>query len=202
MRTLIFSSLAATLALSAPAIASAQTYNNAYPNYGPNYGAVSQECQQSLNNNRLAGGAIGAVAGAVLGKQIAGRNARKEGTVLGAVVGAVAGSQIAKSRLACDDQVYRGYEPNQRQERQDGYRNQGTQSYDYSKNDRYSDYRLSRRNHHRDDDHAYRATYTPPVVSRQECGWGEAALRRPDGLYERQQVWMCRDNRGEWQVAN
>jgi hypothetical protein len=27
-------------------------------------------------------------------------------------------------------------------------------------------------------------------------------LRRPDGLYERQQVWMCRDNRGEWQVAN
>jgi hypothetical protein len=43
MRTLIISSLAATLALSAPAIASAQTYNNTYPNYGP----VSQECQQS-----------------------------------------------------------------------------------------------------------------------------------------------------------
>ncbi|OYU75516.1 MAG: hypothetical protein CFE32_13995 [Alphaproteobacteria bacterium PA3] len=201
MRTLIFSSLAATLALSAPAIASAQAYDNTYPNYG----AVSQECQQSLNNNRLAGGAIGAVAGAVLGKQIAGRNARKEGTVLGAVVGAVAGSQIAKGRVACDDQVYRGYEPNQRQERQErqeGYRNQGNQSYDYSRNDRYSDYRPSRRNHHRDDDRAYQASYTPPVVSRQECGWGEAALRRPDGLYERQQVWMCRDNRGEWQVAN
>ena len=202
MRTLIFSSLAATLALSAPAVASAQTYNNTYQNYGPNYGAVSQECQQSLNNNRLAGGAIGAVAGAVLGKQIAGRNARKEGTVLGAVVGAVAGSQIAKGRVACDDQVYRSYEPNQRQERQEGYRNQGTQSYDYSKNDRYEDYRPSRRNHHRDDDHAYRTTYTHPVLSRQECGWGEAALRRPDGRYERQQVWMCRDNRGEWQVAN
>jgi hypothetical protein len=195
MRTLIFSSLAATLALSAPAIASAQTYNNTYPNYGP----ISQECQQSLNNNRLAGGAIGAVAGAVLGKQIAGRNARKEGTVLGAVVGAVAGSQIAKGRVACDDQIYRGYEPNQRQE---SYRNQGTQRYDYSKNDRYGDYRPSRRNHHRDDDHAYRATYAAPVLSRQECGWGEAALRRPDGLYERQQVWMCRDNRGEWQVTN
>ena len=198
MRTLIFSSLAATLALSAPAIVSAQTYDN----NNRNYGSVSQECQQSLNNNRLAGGAIGAVAGAVLGKQIAGRNARKEGTVLGAVVGAVAGSQIAKGRVACDDQVYRGYEPNQRQDRQEGYRNQGYQDYGYSKDDRYVDYRPSRRGHHRDDDRAYQATYTPPVVSRQECGWGEAALRRPDGLYERQQVWMCRDNRGQWQVAN
>ena len=195
MRTLIFSSLAATLALSAPAVASAQTYDNTYRNHG----AVSQDCQQTLNNYRLAGGAIGAVAGAVLGKQIAGRNARKEGTVLGAVVGAVAGSQIAKGRVACDDQVYRDYEPNQRQE---GYRNQGYQDYGYSRDDRYVDYRSSRRGHHRNDDRAYQATYTPPVASRQECGWGEAALRRPDGLYERQQVWMCRDNRGQWQVAN
>jgi uncharacterized protein YcfJ len=198
MRTLIFSSLAAALALSAPAMASAQTYNNSYPNYG----SVPQDCQQSLNNNRLAGGAIGAVAGAVLGKQLAGRNARKEGTVLGAVVGAVAGSQIAKNRVACDDPVYRGYEPNQRQERQEGYRNNGYQDYGYSRDDRYSDYRPSRRGHHREDERTYQATYTPPVASRQECGWGEAALRRPDGLYERQQVWMCRDNRGEWQVVN
>lgn len=193
MRTLIFSSLAAALALSAPAMASAQTYDNSYPNYG----AVPQDCQQSLNNNRLAGGAIGAVAGAVLGKQLAGRNARKEGTVLGAVVGAVAGSQIAKGRVACDDPVYRGYEPTQRPTRQEGFRNQG---YGYSNNDRFGDYQHSRRRH-QDDDRAYQATYTPPVQSRQECGWGEVALRRPDGLYERQQVWMCRDNRGEWRVV-
>lgn len=196
MRTLIFSSLAATLALTAPAIASAQTYQNTYPDYG----SVPQDCQQSLNNNRLAGGAIGAVAGAVLGKQLAGRNARKEGTVLGAVVGAVAGSQIAKGRVACDDQVYRGFETNPRQERQEGYRS--SPSYNYSNNDRYRDYRPSRRSHDRDDDRAYQATYTPPVFSRQECGWGEAALRRPDGLYERQQVWMCRNNHGAWQVVN
>jgi outer membrane lipoprotein SlyB len=199
MRKLIFSSLAATLALSAPAVAFAQTYGSTNSNYAPNYGSVSQDCQQSLNNNRLAGGAIGAVAGAVLGKQLAGRNARKEGTVLGAVVGAVAGSQIAKGRVACDDQKYSTYEPNQRQ---DGYRSQGTQSFDYSRNDRQSDDRPSHRNHRRDIHHAYQAFHIPPAASRQECGWGEAALRRPDGLYERQQVWMCRDNRGDWQVAN
>ena len=43
------------------------------------------------------GTVIGAVAGGVLGSQLAGNGARTEGTVLGAGVGAVAGHQIAKS---------------------------------------------------------------------------------------------------------
>ena len=44
------------------------------------------------------GTVIGAVAGGVLGNQIAGNGARTEGTIIGAGVGAVAGHEIAKSR--------------------------------------------------------------------------------------------------------
>lgn len=44
------------------------------------------------------GTVIGAVAGGVLGNQIAGRGSRTEGTLIGAGVGAVAGHEIAKSK--------------------------------------------------------------------------------------------------------
>ncbi|MEW5684930.1 MAG: glycine zipper 2TM domain-containing protein [Pseudomonadota bacterium] len=44
------------------------------------------------------GTVIGAVAGGLLGNQVAGNGARTEGTLVGAGVGAVAGHQIAKSQ--------------------------------------------------------------------------------------------------------
>lgn len=43
------------------------------------------------------GTVIGAIAGGVLGNQVAGNGARTEGTILGAGVGAVAGHEIAKN---------------------------------------------------------------------------------------------------------
>lgn len=52
---------------------------------------------KSVKKSANTGTVIGAVAGGVLGSQLAGHGARTEGTVLGAGVGAVAGHQIAKS---------------------------------------------------------------------------------------------------------
>jgi Glycine zipper 2TM domain len=138
----------------------------------------------------LAGGAIGAVAGAVLGKQLAGRNARSEGQVLGAVVGAVAGSEIGRRRVACDDYAYRNSQP---ANRQSSYQNNG---YGYSNYDN-RDF-----DNNRYQDRAYRATYNPPAVSRQQCGWGETSVRQPDGRYMSQNVWMCQDRNGQWYPAN
>jgi hypothetical protein len=174
MRTLIFSGLAATMAFTAPVFAFAQGFDAD--------GSVSQECQQSVNNNTLAGGTIGAIAGAVLGKQLAARNARKEGQVLGALVGAVAGSQIGKARLACDDLAYRTTEAEE-------------QPSDYRRNSFNGPFHRER---------AYPTAYIapPPVLIQKECGWGEASLRRPDGSFERNSVWMCRENRGPWSIRN
>ena len=183
MRTMILTAAVAAAAFAAPALVSAQNYNNGY--------APTQGCQQSLNNNRLAGGAIGAVAGAVLGKQIAGRNARSEGQVLGAVIGAVAGSEIGRRRVACDDPAYRGNQP---APRQSSYRPNG---YGYSNYDNNQGY-----NNNGYQDRAYQASYRPPAVQRQQCGWGEQLVRAPSGHYQTQNVWMCQSNDGNWYPAN
>jgi uncharacterized protein YcfJ len=179
MRTMILSAAIAAAAITVPALASAQNYNNGYA-------APTQQCQQSVNNNRLAGGAIGAVAGAVLGKQVAGRNARSEGQVLGAVIGAVAGSEIGRRRVACDDYAYR----NQAPVRQSSYQNNG---YGYSNYEPQGGY---------NQDRTYNASYRPPVAQRQQCGWGEQSVRSPSGHYQTQNVWMCQANDGNWYPAN
>jgi hypothetical protein len=180
MRTMILTAVAATAAICAPSFASAQNYGYAPPTQG---------CQQSVNNNRLAGGVIGAIGGAVLGKQIAGRNARSEGQVLGAVVGAVAGSEIGRRRVACDDIAYRGNQPAPRQGAYQpngyGYSNYPNQGYNNGYQDR-----------------PYQASYRPPVAAHQQCGWGEQSVRSPNGQYQTQNVWMCQANDGNWYPAN
>lgn len=79
---------------------------NAQSNFVSN-GAVVQSTQfnssnriqnrRNNNNDQLAGGAIGAVAGGVIGSQIAGRGSRTEGALIGALLGGFTGASIANS---------------------------------------------------------------------------------------------------------
>lgn len=178
MRNIILTAAVAAAAFAAPALASAQNYDR---------NGVSQQCQQSLNNNRLGGGVIGALAGAALGKQISGRNARSEGQVLGAVIGAVAGSEIGRRRIACDDNAYR----TQNAPRQGAYQPNG---YGYSN--------YENQGYNNNQSQTYNATYRPPAAHRQQCGWGEQSVRSPNGRYQTQNVWMCQANDGQWYPAN
>ncbi|GGX55759.1 hypothetical protein GCM10011309_00500 [Litorimonas cladophorae] len=70
---------------------------------------------QNSNNDQLLGAGIGAIAGGVLGSQLAGNGARTEGSVLGAVLGGVAGAAIVG-----DGNNNRGYSSH------NGYYNGGT----------------------------------------------------------------------------
>ncbi|HET6970907.1 MAG TPA: glycine zipper 2TM domain-containing protein [Phenylobacterium sp.] len=69
--------------------------------YGYDASATTVPCN---NNAAVGGGVIGAIAGAVLGSNIAARNARPEGAIVGGVLGAAAGSAIghAHDRYKCD----------------------------------------------------------------------------------------------------
>lgn len=188
MRALNLTALAtAALALpvvALPAMASAQSWDSSR--------AISEECQQRVNNNRLVGGLIGAGVGAAAGRGLANRGNRGEGGILGAVVGAVAGSEIGRRRIACDDHAQ--YTRDRRgawrhdERRDDYYRGS---SYDHRRHSSYPGHHVG----------YGQPVYTYPVT-RNECGWGEASLRRPDGLTERQQIWMCRDNRGQWSTVD
>ena len=67
------------------------------------------------NNDQLAGAAVGAVAGGLLGSAIAGNSSNTEGTIAGAVIGGIAGAAIAGDNNRGD------YRPSYNQ----GYSNSG-----------------------------------------------------------------------------
>jgi len=77
----------------------------------PTAAMAQDRCAQQQHDRQVAGTVIGAVAGAVIGNQVAGRNDRTTGTVAGAVVGGVAGNYIARSTADCD-RAYGYYDRN------------------------------------------------------------------------------------------
>ncbi|MBN8647187.1 MAG: glycine zipper 2TM domain-containing protein [Caulobacterales bacterium] len=188
-------SLAAAV-LAAPSFASAQNaaaYD--YRGYNPD-----TQCQQKVNNQRTAGGIIGALAGAAIGSNVAGRGVRTEGAVLGAVVGAVAGSQIGKNNAACDDryQYERGRYDNRNysyNNREHHHRDRDRNRDDYYDNSSYQSYG----NRYP----SYQASYSIPTsYGRDNCGWGSANYQTPDGRWTRESVYMCRRYDGSWVVTN
>lgn len=73
-----------------------------YAGYYGNDANTAVRCND--NNSTIAGGLIGALAGAVLGSNIAGRGDRTEGAVLGGIAGAVVGGAVgnANAKYKCD----------------------------------------------------------------------------------------------------
>ena len=87
----------AMVAVSAPSVASAQTYRPSY---------FSNPCGQPQKNARVSGALIGGALGAVVGNKVAARGVKTEGTVLGAAAGAAIGQEVGR-RKGC--QVQQGY---------------------------------------------------------------------------------------------
>lgn len=211
-KKIIISALAA-IVLAAPSLVSAQT-NGAYNYQGYN---TDYQCQQKVNNNQTTGGLVGAVAGAAIGSNVAGKGVRKEGAVLGAVLGAVVGSQVGKNRIACDDQYqyeqdkkyknygqYNKYENHGHNKKSysyghdDNYYNQGTYQGGYSQ----GGYNQGGYNQGGYNNGYQNGQYQYPVSYNNNCGWGKAAYRLPDGRMVSEQVYMCRQHDGDWVVVS
>ena len=84
----------------------AGTYSSdvGYTDYNAPY--RGSPCEQRRGDRQLAGGVIGALAGAAIGSNIGGHGARTEGAVLGAVAGGVIGANIGRSTARCDTSGY------------------------------------------------------------------------------------------------
>lgn len=87
---------------------------DAYPSSAYDYGYDASAyapyrnhpCEQRRDSNQVAGGLIGALAGAALGSNVAAANARTEGAVLGGLVGAAIGANIGRETAQCDNDGY------------------------------------------------------------------------------------------------
>lgn len=182
MRVKAFVAAAALMAglTVAPQQAAAQAYNS----YHDAHVSQQYQCRASQQNRTLGGGAIGAVAGAVIGSQVAARGHRSDGSVLGAVVGAVAGGMIGRSTAnngyACNAPVQGSYDPYYGQP----YGNQGYQQP-------YGDNSGLYGGPYQNSAYGYGDSYN-------ECRMGERIVRDPYGREYREPVRMCRAPDGSW----
>ncbi len=83
-------------------------YERVYPApvYEEAYAGPSYRCRDQRAGGAVAGGLLGALAGSVIGSNIAGRGERAGGAVLGGVVGGAAGVAIGANAARCDDRGY------------------------------------------------------------------------------------------------
>jgi hypothetical protein len=163
----------------------------AQSNWGGQGGYTQSDpwCAQQRQNRMLAGAAIGGIAGAVIGKNVAARKNNTEGAVLGGVTGAAAGALIGRSSAQCQNtaaqnQPYyggaqQGYDPNYNQ---GGY---------YGSDGLYGAQPATQAGY---------GNYGPP--QRADCRWGTTITRDPDGREMRESVYMCRGSDGIWRRAN
>jgi hypothetical protein len=95
MKTLV--TLASVAALSLPLLSVPQiSVAQAYRSYGG-----GDICQDEKRDNANKGTVIGAIAGAVVGSQVAGHGNKGAGALVGAGAGALIGRQIGKSTVNC-----------------------------------------------------------------------------------------------------
>ena len=71
------------------------------PHYA-GYTYYADQCQAEKQNRNVAGTAIGAVAGGLLGNAVSSGGGKTGGTIIGAVAGAAIGSNVARSSINCD----------------------------------------------------------------------------------------------------
>ena len=94
--------LAGLMALAAGA-ASAQSSKYQSGNYttqSPN-GYYYDACKREQTNRGTVGAVLGGASGAVIGSNVAARNARTEGALLGGLLGAIAGGVVGNKSAAC-----------------------------------------------------------------------------------------------------
>ena len=96
--------------------------------------------RRSNNNDQVIGGVVGALAGGLIGSEVAGRNARTEGAVIGALVGGFAGASLADNNRRSS---YNGGRYNR------SYSNNRSYGYNRSYGTRYNQNRYSNNSYNR-----------------------------------------------------
>jgi hypothetical protein len=183
---LMAGAMAVAAVTAVPATAAAQS------NYS-SYASQDQVCAKKRQDRMIAGGALGAIAGAVLGSNVAGRGAKSEGGALGAVAGAVAGGMIGRNTAKCGPYDQYGYHNGQYGQHQGGGQYGGPYNGQYG-----------------DDGYGLEGgPYAPAAYGgggynngygQQQCRYGEQILRDPDGRSYKQNVYMCRGADGVWRA--
>ena len=187
--TLAVGVMALTTVAAVPTFAQAQ---GAYDNSGYYY----DPCKRDQTSRSTIGGVIGALAGAAIGSNVAGRGVRTEGALLGGAAGAVGGAMIGNRSAACTTGGYAPPPP------RTSYYREGPAYYSERRPDPYYD--RSRYYDDRDDRYVDSVTVVDrpaPAATADDCTLAESPIYLPDGRTQKRFVRVCRDNTGRYQVV-
>jgi hypothetical protein len=179
--------------------------------YDRDGGHYYDPCHRDTVNRGTGGAVVGALAGAVVGSQVAASGHRTDGSLVGGVLGALVGNKIGRDSAACDDQGYGyrrqtyygggyrdggygyGYGGGWRRERV--YRDDG---YGYRGDGYRAGYRDGRRDGERDDD----LVMTDRPADQDGCRLAESPVYMPNGEVQKRYVRVCPDAQGHYQVVD
>ena len=189
--------LAATAGLAALSVAAAA---RAQP-----YGGYDS-CQRDAGNRGVAGGLLGAGAGAVIGSQFAAGGHRRDGSLRGGIVGAIAGAAVGHSTAACGTAPPRPYGAESAPPPPPPPVSYNTTpppqpygaAYDEPPPARYAE-RESVWVYGR---HGARFRMIEDRFDRDGCGLAESSVYMPDGDVERRFVRVCPDYRGRYHIVD
>lgn len=195
--------LAAVLALAAGAAdAQSSRYDSgSYTAQSPK-GYAYDACKREQTGRGTMGAVLGGGAGAVIGSNVAARNARTEGALLGGLLGAIAGSMVGNSSAACTSNPQASasaYPPyastavpapasgESRYYERDAYAAASQAREDAWAADRNGDrYRVN----------------SDRAPDPQGCTLAESPIYMPDGRVQTRFVRVCRDANGKYAVVD
>ena len=202
--------MALATAVSVPTFAAAQSSSDYYGRNNYSY----DPCRRDTTSRSTGGGIIGALAGAAIGSNVAGRNVRKEGAVLGALAGAALGANIGKRSAACESGQSSSAYYNDGQsdygsyDRGQGYYGGNTYGSNYdnrrSYNSGYDNRSRSRSRYdaYATDDYGDSYRVNQGQVDANGCSLAESPIYLPDGRVQKRFVRVCRDSSGRYQVVD
>lgn len=188
--------LAGVMALSIAAPVQAQSRSQTAPSYTAESpkGYYYDPCRRDAAQRGTVGGLMGGAAGAVIGSNVAARNARTEGALLGGLLGMIAGASVGNKTAACapGGQYQASAPPPPRAEApyygRDAYADRAAAE---ARDDAYaSDSRGDR----------YRLTERTPGAD--GCTLAESPIYMPDGRTQTRFVRVCRDASGKYAVVD
>ena len=206
---LAIAAMSTGLAATALPASAQQYYNNGAQKY-PQQAGNPAYCGQVNQNRMLVGGALGAIAGAVLGNNVGAHHHQGDGAILGTVLGAGTGAVIGRNTGACSpaaqQRAQNGYQPGYQQ---GGYQQGGYQqptygqppAYppNYGRQTGYDRYPLEGGPNGGYRDSGYRGDGYQQGGD-PNCRWGTVSTRDPDGREVRDSIYMCRGRDGVWRA--
>lgn len=190
--------LAGMMALSVAAPVQAQSRSQTPPSYTAESpkGYYYDPCRRDAAQRGTVGGLMGGAAGAVIGSNVAARNARTEGALLGGLLGVIAGAAVGNKTAACTSGAQYSSSapppPPQRAEApyygRDAYADRAAaeaREDAYAMDNRGDRYRLSER-----------------APGADGCTLAESPIYMPDGRTQTRFVRVCRDASGKYAVVD